>query len=305
LAKGYPIQRNKMDTTRNRNNAGANETEDIQTIVHALHTKTSAGLKLMTSFKEKFGLELLDARERAGNRGVHYDFQILVKTKVYNIREKAWHFQEVWKNVEHKGSQSTCPIPPEQTPWAAGVQFHNGGCDKYTIGRLYARCWYDTLISSGKLKSTWNLTSSIPTFEEWFHKDAKRQDDPSTEFGMELKKKVRESGQNLGDMRKEVHEVFKPTDADLALFKEEVLTILNKCLNEKEYWLTIHGNILTEFHCAWYPQFLLTELTSVTMRKEKDIWFDFVCPESKFSCILRWGKGAGFSNLRIDARDTP
>ncbi len=293
-----------MEILRNRDNAGANETEDILNIVHALHTKSPAGLRLMTSFKEKFNLELLDARARAGNRGVHYDFQILVETKVLNIRDRTWSTKQVWKNVEHKGSQSTSPIPADQTPWAAGVQFHNGGCDKYTIGRLYARCWYDTLIASGRLKTSWNLTSPTPTFDEWFHKDAKRQDDPTTEFGVELKRKVRESGQKLGDLRTQVHAVFQPTEADLSLFKEEVLAVLNRCLQEKDYWLTIHGNILGDFHCAWYPQFLLADLSAVTMRKEKDIWFDFESSETKFSSILRWGKGAGFSNLRIDARDT-
>lgn len=293
-----------MANERNRNNAGANETQDIHNIVHALHTKTSAGDKLMKEFQERFGLEILDARERMGNRGVHYDFQILVKKKVYNLREKAWHTREEWKTVEHKGSQTTSPIPADQTPWAAGVQFHNGGCEKYAIGRLYARCWYNTLIASSQLKTRWNLTAPIPTFEEWFHKDAKRQSDPSTEFGLELKQKVRSSGGSLGDLRQVVHAVFNPTEDDLNLFKCEVLVVLNNCLREKDYWLTIHGDILGNFHCAWYPQFLITELSSVTMRKEKDIWFDFECPETKFSSILRWGKGCGFSNLRIDARDT-
>lgn len=293
-----------METARTRDMAGRNETEDIINIVNALHTKTEGGLKLIEAFKEKFGLEILDARERSGNRGVHYDFQILVRTRIFHLREKTWSTRDVWKNVEHKGSQTTTPIPSDQTPWAAGVQFHNGGCDKYTIGKIYAKKWYDLLIASGQLQREWNLSSPIPTFEEWFNKDAKAQGDPKTPFSVELKEKVKSSGGSLGDKRRAVHEVFQPSDEDLNLFKKEALAILNESLCQKDVWLTIHGDIQGSFHCAWYPQFLISELPSVTIRKEKDIWFDFDCPETKFSCILRWGKGAGFSNLRIDARDT-
>jgi hypothetical protein len=83
-----------------------------------------------------------------------------------------------------------------------------------------------------------------------------------------------------------------------------VLEVLNESLSQKHYWLTIHASLSGEFHCAWYPKFTLSSLSSIKMRKEKDIWFDFESPETKFSCILRWGKGAGFSNLRIDARDS-
>lgn len=293
-----------METTRTREMAGKNETEDIKNIVAAIQTRTEAGLKLITSFKEKFGYDILGARERSGNRGVHYDFQILVATKVFNLREKNWTIREVWKNIEHKGSQTTAVIPPHQTPWAAGVQFHNGGCEKYSIGKLYAKKWYDLLLVSGDLTKEWSLTSSVPSFEEWFNKDAKAQGDPKTPFGLELKKKVKSAHATLGDKRKIVHDAFQPTPEDLTTFKKEALAILNESLSQKEYWLTIHGDILGSFHCAWYPQFLLSELPSVTVRKELDIWFDFVCEETKFSCILRWGKGAGFSNLRIDARDT-
>ncbi len=284
---------------RTRANAGRNEMEDLARIVTALKEKTPTGLKLAEAFKAKFGGdEIVDARQRAGNRGVHYDFEILVKPAGSSLR--------FWKAVEHKGSQKATPIPADQTPWAAGVQFHNGGCDKYSIGKLYAKTWYDTLIGSGTLKQQWSLESAIPSFEEWFAKDAKRQDDPATEFGQELKRKVREARgpkASLGEVREVVNGLFNPTEQDLETFKAEVLQILNESLAQKHYWLTIHGDVAGDFHCAWYPKFRLSEITAVRMRKEWDIWFDFECPETKFSCILRWGKGAGFSNLRIDARD--
>jgi len=37
--------------------------------------------------------------------------------------------------------------------------------------------------------------------------------------------------------------------------------------------------------------------------REKDIFFELTSAEGlEFSGILRWGKGAGFSNLRLDLR---
>lgn len=284
---------------RTRDTAGKNEVMDLGLIVTALKTKNSAGLQLMKRFKEKTGNDILDARLRAGNRAVHFDFEILEAP----ASNPHLHF---WKSVEHKGSQKFTPISPEQTPWAAGVQFHNGGCEKYSIGPLYAKLWYDTLIASGALKQEWSLEAALPSYEEWYHGDAKRQGDPTTAFGKELKQKVRATRgpkASLGEKRKLVNDLFHLTEEQLATFKGEVLQVLNESLNQKYYWLTLHGNVGADFHCEWYPKFTLSSITSVKIRKELDIWFDFECPETKFSCILRWGKGAGFSNLRIDARD--
>lgn len=280
---------------RTRDSAGANETADIKAIVSAIKTRSAAGLKIIQSFQEKFGLDILDARERKGNRGVHYDFEVLVGPE-----------PGVWKHVEHKGSSTYTPILPDQTPWAAGVQFHNGGCEKYSIAKKYARHWYETYIGSGKLKTDWALDADVPTFEEWYVKDAKKQGDPATTFGKELKRKVRlarGAKSSLLEERRQVNETFIPCEDDLELFKTEALPILNSVLQEKDYWLTIHGSVGGDFHCAWYPSFQLREIKRITMEKELDIWFNFECEGCAFRCILRWGKGAGFSNIRIDARD--
>ena len=281
---------------RTRALAGENEKLDIEKIVRAIHTRSQAGLKIMTAFTQRFATNIYDARARkGGNRSTHYDFEILVGATT-EIAE--------WRNVEHKGGRDYRPIGPEETPWAAGVQFHNGGCEKYSIGSQYARVWYDTHISSGTLKTTWNLAAPIPSYEEWFEKDAKRQGDPKTAFGAELKKKVRARfgpRSSLLSDRAIVNEAFTPTPADLELLKEEALPILNDVLRQKHYWLTIHGDIDGEFYCAWYPPFLLDTIDSISVRKDLDIWFDFQC-SVPFKLLLRWGKGAGFSNVRIDAR---
>lgn len=273
---------------RTRDQSGKHEQEDIRFLVNAIQSRSEAGLKVIGAFKQQFGLDILDAKERPGNRGVHYDFLILVGSE--------------WKKVEHKGSRRYVPIAAEQTPWAAGVQFHNGGCDKYTISKQYARLWYDTYIGSGQFKREWNLTSELPTFEEWFARDAKVQGDPGTAFGKELKETVRKAKGSLRAYRQSVNTLFTPTEEDLTLFKQEALKLINEVLREKDYWLTIHGDLTKEFYCQWYPPFTVSSMDTCVLRKEKDIWFDFQGGDKKFCCILRWGKGAGFSNLRIDAR---
>jgi len=278
--------------------AGANEVLDITNIIAALKMRTPGGMKMIDSFAQQFSKHIYDVRPRpkGGNRGSHYDFQILVG----EVPSSA-----IWANVEHKGSRDYRPIGPGETPWAAGVQFHNGGCEKYTIAQLFARQWYDTHVGSGTLKNEWGVEASIPSYEEWYAGDAKKQDDPTTAFGVELKRRVRAKlggKRSLTAARAPVIAGFNPSEADLELFKKETLEILNVALAEKHYWLTIHGEPSGEFHCAWFPPFTLGAIDEVVVEKKRDIWFNFRCGDFRFKSILRFGKGAGFSNLRVDAR---
>jgi hypothetical protein len=279
---------------RTKAKAGEQEKRDIDAIVAAIHGRTARGLQLIDAFRTATGgQEILDARARTGgNRNTHYDFEILVG--------------DMWRKVEHKGSAACVPVNPADTPWAAGVQFHNGGCEKYAIARAYTRVWYDLYVGSGRLAAEWGLTSAIPSYEEWYMKDAKVQGDPKTAFGLELKAAVRavrgERG-SLLELREEVNAAFNPTPEELRAFGEEALVELRAALEQKEFWLTVHGDPASSFHCHWWPQFTLAAVESVTLRKEKDLFFDIVCADGmRFSCLLRWGKGAGFSNVRMDAR---
>jgi len=279
---------------RTKAKAGEQETRDIAAIVAAIHDRTEKGLRLIDAFRTATGgQEILDARARTGgNRSTHYDFEILVG--------------DVWRKVEHKGSAACVPVNPADTPWAAGVQFHNGGCEKYAIARAYTRAWYDLYVGSGRLVAEWGLKSAIPSYEEWYAKDAKSQGNPRTAFGRELKAAVRavrgERG-SLLELREEVNAAFTPTEEELRAFGEEALVELRAALEQKEFWLTVHGDPAGEFYCHWWPQFTLGEVESVTPRREKDLFFDIVCVGGmRFSCLLRWGKGAGFSNVRMDAR---
>jgi hypothetical protein len=291
---GKPSELSQVQRTRN--DAGKNEKLDIHKIVTAINDKKPAGLKLIEQFQKKFGKTIVFARERTGsNRETHYDFEVCFENEL-----------EIWYKVEHKGSQKYVPIRPDQSPWTAGVQFHNGSCDKYEIGKKYAREYYNIWIGSGVLKKEWNIEAPIPDFDEWFSKDAKIQGNPGTKYGIELKRKVREARgpkASLRETRDAVNEIFNLSDEEMNVFSNESLISLNNILKEKDYWLTIHGDLDGDFYCEWYPKFTIKEIKNITLKKERDIWFNIDCGEIQFRAILRWGKGVGFSNIRIDARD--
>lgn len=280
---------------RTKATAAANEAKDILHIITSINTKNNVGQKIMDGFLNTFGYELLKARERQGSsRGTHYDFDIEVRMPD----------GDVWKHVEHKGSKTYRPIKSEEKPWTAGVQFHNGGSDKYTIAKEYARLHYNTHIESGSLKTTFNIQSTIPSFEEWFKQDCCVQDDPRTNFGRELKERVREqrNGGSLLAERAPVVMGLKFDEEEKKILIAEVLPIANHALEQKDYWLTVCGDMEKEFNLAWSPKFTIPAIEDIVIHRKKDITFDFKCSGFTFGGILRWGKGAGFSCLRMDLK---
>lgn len=279
--------------SRSKDTAAANEDLDIKAIITAINTKTPTGLKIIDSFKQKFGIDIEGARERQGaSRSTHYDFEIKVNAE--------------WKRVEHKGCQIYRPIGETEAPWKAGVQFHNGGCEKYSLAKKYAADWYEKFIKSNELKEEFGLTAPTPSFEHWFNKDCKVQGDPKTPFGKELKEKVRAARgprTSLLEKRFSILSGLEITDSVKTTLSQEVLPIANHALEEKDYWLTIHGSITGNFYCAWYPKFTITAIQEVIVTKNLDMEFEFRCANDfTFKGILRWGKGAGFSCLRIDLK---
>jgi hypothetical protein len=283
--------------SRTKATAGANETEDIAAIIAAIKSKSPAGLKIVEAFKTVFGCEILDARERSGgSRSTHYDFEVLVECKP-NIR--------VWRRIEHKGSAQYKPISPADKPWSAGVQFHNGGCEKYSIAKKYARAWYDMYLATGAIKNQFQLAAPIPSYEEWFEKDCKTQGPPKTAYGVEQKEKVRAARGDKSSLLAERTPFLASlefTAADNELFKAEVLPVVSEALEQKDYWLTIHGDVKGEFYVAWYPKLTVSKINEIVITKNKDVEFEFRCDDFVFHGILRWGMGAGFSNIRIDLK---
>lgn len=275
---------------RIKSQAAQNEARDIQYIIQSINDRNNAGIKIIESFREKFGVDILEARKRIGtSRGVHYDFDVRIDGLG-------------WKHVEHKGSQKFESINPESVPWKAGVQFYNGGCEKYSVALEYAKLWYEIHILSSSLKTKWGVEKPIPTFKE-FWKDCCAQNDPTSSFQKELKARVRIVQSSLLDERRPVIEKLDFDEKTLQTLKEEVSNIANEVLDQKDYWLVVHGNLETEFNVAWYPKYVITKINEVEVEKGKDIKFKFKCEGgSSFGGILRWGKGSGFSCLRVDLK---
>ena len=282
-----------------RENNGKNERVNIKDIMNHLNTSTPLGIKLILSLEKDMNIEFKKAYERNGNnRHTHYDFVIIDKNgKEYQI--------------EHKGSCLYKKIKDTDKPFKSGVQFVNAGCEKFEISRIYASLWYEEYIKSGYLSKTYKLESEIPTFNTWYKSDCCTQGNPKTKFGEELKKKYRnEYGKtSLLKLRKKINDKFLDKIGSdnkiLENFKQIVINIGNTCLNEKHVWIQINGDIngdINKIDFKWYNGFKLNENYKVQAITKSDIdfYFNSDSKDFNFRCKLRWGKGCGFSNLRID-----
>lgn len=279
---------------RTKATAYSNEDEDLETITNALHTKTPAGQQLSKAFFDRFGKEIQDARRvgGAGNKKCHYDFEIQV--------------DGVWYTVEHKGSWKYEPIDRSQPPWVQGVQFYNGIADRYSLGRRYAQEWYTKYIASGHLSRKYQIKASIPSYEVWLKRDAMMCGDPKTPFGIELRSRFRGDGKTGGcyDERDEMRKTFAISDEEIEVIKKEVLTLAQGVLAQKKFWLQIQGNLKEKFYCDWHPELKLTTITKVEKDERcSDLQLRFHCDMGfQIKAMLRWGKGQGLSNIRIDLR---
>ena len=291
-----PLETPVKQQERTKAKAKKNEESDIKEIVTAINDPLSAaGIQLRSAFKEVFGVEVEGARQKnSGGRGTHFDFEVLVSGS--------------WKKVEHKGSKAYKAINVDEPPWTGGVEFFNGTGKLFTLGCLYARQWYDKYIASGALANKYGLTSEIPDYDTWFAKDAMRQGDPTTPFGLELRSKFRGEGAiHLGggcfDERNEMTCNFIIDDANFEIIKNEVLEKAKEVLVQKDYWLQIHGDINSKFFCKWSPPLTLTSITQVKRIPCSDLLLEFTTDMGfPIRSILRWGKGQGLSNIRIDLR---
>ena len=284
---------------RTRDEAKKNEDADVKAIVAAIHNRTPTGLKLVAAFERRFGCRLLDARQlkAAGGRGKHYDLEIEVEGLG-------------WQKVEHKGSATYKPIDHEQPPWVQGVQFYNGTGSKYTLAIRYATEWHTKYIASGHINRTYGLKSTPPSLDEWLKKDAFVQGNPKTTWGLELRSKFRPAdgtrGKRAGcfDERDEMKQLFNVADCDLTTITKEVLELAQAVLSEKNYWLQIQGDVAGNFNCEWHPQINVSKITDVQVVEEcSDVLIRFQTDMGfPIHAMLRWGKGQGLSNIRIDLR---
>jgi hypothetical protein len=302
------VESHQMETAvpvkRIKANNKSNEEKDISLIVSYLNDPIK-GQNLRNGFAQQFpGRQLIAARthdpsqkKKAGSRSVHYDFQI-------QLDDGSW-----W-NIEHKGSQDYRKISTDLPPWTGGVQFFNGGLEKYRIAYKYAEQWYDSYIGTELLYNDYLDSSpsiSIPTKDEWIYRDAKQQGNPKTKFGLELKRAVKKRGEkSLIKLRDNfVPQFFESlTDQDIEEFKEDVFPILLSSFEQKHAWLQIAGDLSTgNYYFKWTPSLSISNIHNISFsfKKDIDITIESDC-EYPIRGILRWGKGAGFSNLRLDLK---
>lgn len=285
--------------SREKRAAGKNEEIDIEYIINSFNTKNATGLQLLESYASDIGGDLIISAQprEGGNRKKHYDFKAVKEGSI--------------TQVEHKGCKKNKKINPSDNPWKGGVQFHNGGCEMYKFTERYAKLWYDTLIASEFLKQKHNLTSAIPSYDE-FWAECKTQGDPKTPFMRELKYK----GGLMRDERKLILDRFELEQSEIDEIKESVYKIANTCLSEKHLWLTINGNIEGKFYSKWYPQFRIISIEKFEPKKLLDLKLYFTCNIEKyinnqwvespeqftFHGHLRWGSHQGITNLRFDLK---
>jgi len=313
LGRVRPIMKMiSLNKVRSKKNSKKNEEYDIIKIMGFINKKCSIGIKILQAFEICFeGFKILTASSSGGRRRDHYDFSITVE-------ELSTKLQHSW-TVEHKGTQKKASLG--DPPWKGGVQFYNGGMEKFTITEEYAKFWYDTFISSDRFREEFNISEDIPTpdYITWRNNDAKVQGNPKTEFGVALKKNVRDKlghNKSLIAHRNEFVPMFinliKTSNSEiLETLKVEILEIAKKTLEQKDAWLEINGNIDSDsdndipFTFKWTKKLTISQIISISIDEETKSDFtgkvesDLGYP-IKF--IIRWGKGAGFSNLRMDLK---
>lgn len=306
------LSNNKSKKTRDT--AKKDEEIRLKLIYKHVNNNTPIGIKIKEDYKKKFNKEIKEINMTGGKRNDHYDILIT-------------HTDETTKKCEEKGTKTYHPNinQMEKKPWEYSVQVFNGIGNHYIIGRMYSRIWYDNYIYPGEVKEKYNIKAPIPSYTEWSKKDAFACGNPKTDYGIELKKKFREihgpktsmNGRSIKgftpnnfDYRKPVIKEIKDlytNDEIKQIFIKEVQEKFNTFYEDKECYLQTTGDIETDkFSFKWFDKIEIPKVTDIIMKdKGLDVEFD-ILKESKdninYSLILRFGKGSGFSNIRIDTK---
>jgi hypothetical protein len=275
-----------------------NEAINLAKIHNHLNTGTSCGAKIRQAFATEFPNtpQFTSSVISGGNRSIHHDFQV----KWTGSLEGA----DVLKNVEFKGSKYKKVVDTTKPPWVDGVQFYNGTGRTFSIGKEYARQFYDTMMD--EIIAHYGISVPKPSYEEW-EKDAFCQGKPKTPFVIELRSKGYQSDY-LSDCRKKFNKQFVLDEAQLETLKSEVYAIANNVLSSKDYWLQIHGTMdePDDFEVKWTGKLGMSPIVTVEREVSKsdcDVNFKFTCEDGNvFSAKLRWGYGQCITNIRLDIK---
>jgi len=270
------------------------EVINIRNLHYHIKNDTLSGQKIKESFmKSNPHIPLFDYTIVEGaTRNKHYDLVL------------QWCVNNDKKNVECKFSEQNKKINCTKPPWSNAVQFYNGTGKNFSVGNIYARKFYDTIID--EIINNYQIKIPKPTYEEWIT-DVFRSGKPITPFVCELRKKGYKS-EYLSQIRKKFNKSFILNTYELEILKNEVFKSANKVLEEKDYWLQINGDIndSNNFEIRWSGKIKIKEILEVRQMINKDgcdINFEFICDEDNtFYAKLRWGYGQCVSNLRLDLK---
>lgn len=284
-----------------RHTAKIDESKRVKWICDNINNNTELGLKIKTKYTELFKKDISNVIFK-GTNGRHYD--ILITNTDGSL-----------KKCEEKGSKKYRKIETMKKPWENSVQIYNGPGNKFSIGRKYARFWYDNVVCDTAIKEKYNIEYTIPTFEDW-ETDAYSCGDPKTQYGRALKKTYREihpnsslggKGNSSYDYRLNVNNKFilAFSDKEKKTMINEIQEKMNAILVEKECWLQTTGEIDQDFNFKWYNKIEVPVIQDITIlyKKGSDITFN-ITTDSPFIMkgIIRFGKGTGFSNIRVDIK---
>jgi len=294
----------KPDVDDGRHIARKIEDERVTWLCSEINTRSEFGLEMVSSHKSLFGKDIASVIKKGSNRD-HYDITI--------------HYKDgTTKKCEEKGTDNyQIDLGSFEIPWANSVQRFNGLGNQFKIGIKYAEMWYEKVVMDTVLTTDYNITCSVPTISDWLKGDAFQCGDPTTDWGKSLKEnyRIRHPGSSMNnkkgspyDYRLNVNKIFIEAfnEEDKQILLKEVQCKLDDIMNEKECWLQTSGKITDKLSFKWYDKIISPKINDVnlTWREGADIYFNFIAEEENynFQCILRFGKGTGFSNIRFDIR---
>ena len=275
------------------NNKAKDEAVNIAKIHSHIKNNTPCGVKIKDAFHNTFpDIPVFETTIKSGaTRRIHHDLKI------------KWP-DGVEKTIEYKGCKEKSMIDASKPPWINGVQFYNGSAIQFSVGELYAKKFYNTMLD--EIIANFKMVTPKPAYEEW-RKDTFKQGKPKTLFHCELRQKGYKSDY-LSECRKCFNKTFILTDAELLKLQDEVFQKANEVLEQKDYWLQIHGKMdePDDFEVRWSSKVTISPIVltkQVHSDSGCDVNFEFICENgSIFSSKLRWGYGQCITNLRLDLK---
>lgn len=203
-----------------------------------INNNTGWGVKVKDLFAAREaaagGSKQLVSAETRGGCGYHYDL-------VLKFSDESTEKCEVKQHTNMSGKKK---MDTMKTPWEYSGQYLNGTGDaSWRIRRWYASQWYDKMLPWSK--KTFDIKSDIPNFDDWFSNDMS-VGDAKTEFGRELKEKIKSRGKKEGSdvmnqKKKEfVNELHVPDEVKKQLY-EDYNRETEKVLGEKDCWLSFNS----------------------------------------------------------------